>query len=80
MYSWSSAPSIKYSWGYAPSDAWHNWKPTNKKAPDNHQKENIAYVPLDPVADNLYIADLNTRLRVGWKTLPKLNFKLKFQT
>ena len=24
--------------------------------------------------------DLNTRMRVGWKTLPNLNFKLKFQT
>ena len=36
----------------------------------NLQKENIAYVPLDPVADYVYIADLNTRLHVGWKTLP----------
>ena len=24
--------------------------------------------------------DLNTRLRYGWKTLPNLKFKLKFQT
>ena len=24
----------------------------------NHQKENIAYIPLDPVSDHLYIADL----------------------
>ena len=36
----------------------------------NHQKDMIAYIPLDPVADYLYIADLNTRLRVGWKTRP----------
>ena len=46
----------------------------------NHQKYEIAYVSLDPVSDCIYIADLNTRLRVGWKTLPNLNFKLKFQT
>ena len=31
----------------------------------NHQKYKIAYVPLDPVADYVYIADLNTRLNVG---------------
>ena len=46
----------------------------------NHQEEKNYYVPLDPVTDYIYIADLNTRLRVGWKTLPNLNFKLKFQT
>ena len=46
----------------------------------NNQKEKIYYVPLDPVSDYVYIADLNTRLRVGWKTLPNLNFKIKFQT
>ena len=46
----------------------------------NHQKYNIAYVPLYPVTGYVYIADLNTRLRVGWKTLPNLNFKLRFQT
>ena len=46
----------------------------------NHQKDNIDYVPLDPVCDYVYIADLNTRLRVVWKMLPNLNFKLKFQT
>ena len=46
----------------------------------NNQKENISYVPLDPVSDYVYIADLNNRLRVGWKTLPNLNLKLKFQT
>ena len=45
----------------------------------NHQKDKISYVPLDPVADYVYLSDLNTRLRVGWKTLPDLNFKLKFQ-
>ena len=43
-------------------------------------KGQIAYVPLDPVADYVHILDLNTRLRIGWKTLPNLNFKLKFQT
>ena len=47
---------------------------------NNHQKYKISYVPLYPVADYIYIADLNTRLSVGWKTLPNLNFKLKFQT
>ena len=31
----------------------------------NHQKDKIYYVPLEPVADYVYIADLNTRLRVG---------------
>ena len=36
----------------------------------NHQKEKIAYVPLEPVADYTYIADLILELRVGWKTLP----------
>ena len=45
----------------------------------NHQKDKIAYVTLDPVSDYAYIADLNTRHCVGWKTLPNLNFKLKFQ-
>ena len=28
-------------------------------------KDKIAYVPLDPVSDYIYILDLNTRLRVG---------------
>ena len=46
----------------------------------NHQKENIVYVPLHSVTDYVYIADLNTRLRVVWKTLPNSNFKIKFQT
>ena len=31
----------------------------------NSPKYNIAYVPLDPVSEYVYIADLNTRLRVG---------------
>ena len=31
----------------------------------NHQKDKIAYVPLNPVMDYIYIADLNTRLCVG---------------
>ena len=44
------------------------------------QKGKIAYVPLDLVYDYIYIAELNTRLRVGWKTLSNSNFKLKFQT
>ena len=44
------------------------------------QKDRIAYIPLDPAADYIHILYLNTILRVGWKTLPKLNFKLKFQT
>ena len=52
----------------------------NISEPGNHQKENVAYVPLEPVSDYAYMADLNTRLCVGWKTLPNLNFKLKFQT
>ena len=47
---------------------------------NNRQKDKISYVTLDPVTDYVYIVDLNTRLRVGWKTLPNLNFKLKFQT
>ena len=45
-----------------------------------HHKDNISYFPLNPVSDYVYIAELNTRIRVGWKTLPNLNFKLKFQT
>ena len=45
----------------------------------NNQKEKIAYVPLDPVVDYLYIADLNNRLHVSWKTQPNLNFNLRFQ-
>ena len=28
-------------------------------------KENIAYVPLDPIVDYVYTSDLNTRLRVN---------------
>ena len=48
-------------------------------------KWNISSVPLNPVADYIHMLDLNTRLRVGWKTLPNLkisnlNFKLKVQT
>ena len=43
-------------------------------------KVQIAYFTLDPVAYYVHILDLNTRLRVGLKTLPNLNFKLKFQT
>ena len=46
--------------------------PSEKKEPiekenilGNHQKDKIAYIPLDPVTDYIYIADLNTRLRVG---------------
>ena len=31
----------------------------------NHQKDNISYVPLDPVADYVYIAYLILELRVG---------------
>ena len=31
----------------------------------NHQKDKNAYISLDPVAYYVYIADLNTRLRVG---------------
>ena len=31
----------------------------------NHQKENIAYSPFDPVAGYVYIEYLNTRLHVG---------------
>ena len=42
----------------------------------NHQKDKIAFTPINPVANYIYIADLNTRLCVGWKTLPNLNFKL----
>ena len=43
-------------------------------------KDKVYYVPLDPVADYIYISDLNIRLPVGWKLLPNLNIKLKFQT
>ena len=46
----------------------------------NHQKEKISYIPLDSFIDYVYNTDLNTTLRVGWKTLPNLNLKLKFQT
>ena len=38
------------------------------------------YVPLKPVADYVHMLDLNNILRVCWKNLPNLNFKLKFQT
>ena len=31
----------------------------------NDQRYKIVYVPLDPVTDYVYIADLNTRLHVG---------------
>ena len=47
---------------------------------DSITKWRISYIPLNPVADYLHVLYLNTRLRVGWKTLPNLNFKLKFQT
>ena len=48
-------------------------------------KWQIAYVPLDPVADYIHMLNLTIRLCVGWKTLPNfknsnLNFKLKVQT
>ena len=49
----------------------------------NHQKDKIAHVLLDPVAEYVYIPDLNTRLRVGWKCYltwisnSNLNFKTK---
>ena len=46
----------------------------------NHQKYKIAYVLLDPVADSIFIAELNNRLCDAWKTLPGLNFKPTFQT
>ena len=36
--------------------------------------------PLASVSDYVHILYLNTTLRVGWKTIPNLNFKLKFQT
>ena len=38
----------------------------------NHQKYKIAYVPIDPVSDYIYIADLILELLVDWKTLPNL--------
>ena len=44
----------------------------------NHQKDKISYITLGRVADYVYIAYLNTRLRVDWKKLPYLNLKLKF--
>ena len=31
----------------------------------NHQNYKIAYFPFNPITDYIYIADLNTRLRVG---------------
>ena len=43
-------------------------------------KWHISYVPLDPVADYTHVLNLITRLRAGWKTLPNLKFKLRFQT
>ena len=43
-------------------------------------KDKIVYVPLNPVANYMYISNLNTRLCVGSKTLSNLSFKLKFQT
>ena len=46
---------------------------------NNHQKEKIAYALLDPVTDYVYTGDLNTRLRVGKKTLLNLDLKLKLQ-
>ena len=46
----------------------------------NHQKGKIVYVHLYPVVDYVHIVGLNTRICVGLKTLPNLNFKIKFQT
>ena len=46
----------------------------------NHKKYKIEYVPCDLVSNYTYIADLNTRICVGWKSLPTLKFKLEFQT
>ena len=48
-------------------------------------KSHISYVPLNPVAKYIHMLNLNTRLRIIWKTLPNLkisnlNFKLKVQT
>ena len=48
-------------------------------------KWQIAYIPLNQVANYVHMLHLNNRLRVGWKTLPNLkfsnlNFKLKVQT
>ena len=43
-------------------------------------KWQIAYVPFNPVADFVHMLDLNTWLCVGWKMLPNLKFKLKFQS
>ena len=37
----------------------------------NHQKYKISYVPLNPVTDNVCIADIILELCVGWKFLPK---------
>ena len=45
----------------------------------NCQKDKISYIPLDPVANHVYIEDLSNRLCVGWKTLQNLNFKLEYQ-
>ena len=52
----------------------------NRSRGEGITKWQIVYVPLDPVTDYVHILDLNIRLRVGWKTLPNLNFKLKVQT
>ena len=43
-------------------------------------KKQISFVPLEPFANYVHILDLNNRFGVGWKTLPNLNFKFKFQT
>ena len=35
----------------------------------NHKNDKIAYVPLEPVSNYVYIADLILELHVVWKTL-----------
>ena len=54
---------------------------TNKKyASQITKRTRLPTSPPNPVSDYVYMSDLNTRLCVSWKTLPNLNFKLKFQT
>ena len=43
-------------------------------------RDKIAYVPPEPISDYVNIADLSNKPRFGWRLLPYLNFKLKFQT
>ena len=76
----SRASKCTHSPTKLPKEAKETRQKELNKVAINNQKDKIAYVPLYPVADYVYIVDLNTRLRVGWKTLPNLNFKLKFQT